>query len=616
MAAQRCDSAARRIGAGLAIALSGACCLSLPRTAAAGSFSAGELSGDYKLTLNYGLAIRMENQSQALINGPIDLFQLNPSQISSGNGFTHTGLPTTVNGDDGDRNFNKYSLISNRVSALLETEFTYENFGAIISGDGFYDLVYHQSNDNNSPDTINKLPPVNEFTDGARYYDGQRVRLLDAYVYGDWSFSNGSLLDVRIGKQLVAWGESLFFSGVSSAQSTADATKAFVPGSEVKQILLPTNQISASLAVTDLLTVKGYYKLDFKPNEIFPVGDYFSTTDSVGPGAAYSYGAINPLYLDGCPGLLGPYSNLCNLNGIGGKLFGAPPYILIPRHDDQKPSSFGQYGLALRYQLTSLTSVGLYWLRYNDPNPSVAQHSGYPVVATHPMLTTKAFNEPTADYYYVKYFDGIDMMAASYSTVIGPINVAGELSYRRHASVPVQAVELGTYDPVFSRGSLLQALTSAIYAANPHLWFNDLALVGEVGYIHVTHVNDAQSQPGIAVVGTGDTLFYDRNSWGLQALAIPTKHNVVGAWDLSLPITFGWLVKGNPSMPGAFGPLAGAGDLRFSLGAGVQYLQNLEIGVSYSFFFGDPEKNIGQSFVKQNPYVDRDYLSINVKYSL
>src|SRR5882757_7069701 len=336
--------------------------------ARAGSFDIDGIHADYKLTVNYGVAMRMKEPSNALINGPIDDFQLNLGGIFNGTGFTHTGLPTTVNQDDADRNFKQFSLINNRISGLLETQFSYDNYGVVLSGDGFYDQVYHHPNDNSSPDTVNKDLPASQFTAGARYYDGQRVRLLDAYAYGTWPITDNMTLDVRAGQQLVAWGESLFFSGMAISQSAADATKAFTPGVEVKEILLPGNQVSASLAIGDKWTLMSYYKLAFKKTEIFPVGDYFSSTDSVGPGASFSYGAVNPLFLSSCPGLLGNLSFLCQLGGgLGGTLIGAVPNILIPKGDDHKPSDFGQYGVGIKTQITPGTTLGIHYLRYTDP---------------------------------------------------------------------------------------------------------------------------------------------------------------------------------------------------------------------------------------------------------
>ena len=74
------------------------------------------------------------------------------------------------------------------------------------------------------------------------------------------------------------------------------------------------------------------------------------------------------------------------------------------------------------------------------------------------------------------------------------------------------------------------------------------------------------------------------------------------------------IVKGNPSMAGAFGALYGEGDTRASAGINFQYLQNLELGLSYAFFLGDPNKLIGNSPLHANPYADRDYASFHIKY--
>jgi two-component system phosphate regulon sensor histidine kinase PhoR len=67
---------------------------------------------------------------------------------------------------------------------------------------------------------------------------GARARMLDLYGFAALPIGD-KLLDVRVGNQVVSWGESLFFPNTSGAQSPADATKSNVPGTEVKDILLP-----------------------------------------------------------------------------------------------------------------------------------------------------------------------------------------------------------------------------------------------------------------------------------------------------------------------------------------------------------------------------------------
>ena len=169
-----------------------------------------DIDAEYKLTVNYSASMRVKDPDNALVNGPIN---------------ATSKLPSTINFDDGDRNFKAGSLVNNRISGLAELLVRGPHYGLALSGDGFYDQVYHHPNDNDSPGTVNKSePPPSRFTDGARYYDGQRVRLLDAYAYGSWPIGDNMNLDVRAGQQLVAWGESLFFSGMAISQSAADAT--------------------------------------------------------------------------------------------------------------------------------------------------------------------------------------------------------------------------------------------------------------------------------------------------------------------------------------------------------------------------------------------------------
>ena len=114
----------------------------------------------------------------------------------------------------------------------------------------------------------------------------------------------------------------------------------------------------------------------------------------------------------------------------------------------------------------------------------------------------------------------------------------------------------------------------------------------------------------------GERTDYDEAAAGCQTLAIPTRQNLVPGWDFSMPISYGYLFYGNPSMSGAFGPLYGEGDQRLGVGVSMRYLQNLQVGVSYNMFFGDADKTIGESTLKANTYVDRNYLSFNVKYLL
>src|SRR5262245_26720524 len=168
----------------------------------AGSAKLGDdINVDYSLTLNYGLQSRVENRAAALIDGPL----------------TAQGIPSTANSDDGDRNFKK-GLTSNRLSALGEVDIHRGDFGFFTRATGFYDDVYHRSNDNDSPGTVNKSGPNDEFTHDARKFMGERARFLDVYAYGNFRLGEESRLNLRLGNQVVQWGESLFFPNIAGAQ--------------------------------------------------------------------------------------------------------------------------------------------------------------------------------------------------------------------------------------------------------------------------------------------------------------------------------------------------------------------------------------------------------------
>lgn len=530
---QRNNSTARRLASTLLFAS-----LGFSGVASAGSFDLGTsgINAQYTMTLGYALGMRTESPSDSLINGPID-----PA----------TGLATTVNADDGDRNFKSGSLVNNRISALGELTLSAKNYGMVVRGDAFYDNAYRRHNDNDSPTTVNKSGDNDEFTNSTRRYNGQRFRLLDAYAYTDLNFGTNAHLNVRAGRQVVAWGESLFFSGIASAQGPADATKAAVPGAELKTILLPTEQIAMQLGFNNRLSLMGYYKLRYKATELQPVGSFLSTTDVVGPGAEMIHAAA------------GPFD--------------------IPRGKDNQPSDHGQYGVGLKYQATDATSVGLYWLRYHNTNPAGVS---FDITQVAPGVFV-----PTA--YHVDYADGIHMAGASFSTYAGGANVAGEVSYRSGVDMTINT--LG--GPVAARGRLTQALLSAIYTVSPNALSQEINLVGEAGYVHVNGVEGGKS-----------ALANDVNSWAVSTSATFNYRNVFPRWDLALPVTYAVIGKGTPAMSGSFGSLYGEHDQRASLFANFTYLQNFQVGVGYNAFLGSAD-------LAKRPYADRDYAAINLKYS-
>lgn len=593
------------------------------------------IDGDSQLSATYSTAIRVEKPSDGIINPPP------PPEIPVAD-FLKV---SQFNYDDGDQNFNKGSVINNRLTFLGELNFSKDDYGLVLRGDAFYDRAYRKRNDNNSPDTINKLEgPTNQFTDDARYRDGRRLRMLDAYVYGSWYLGEETALNVRLGRHIAAYGESLFFSGISFAQAPADATKAAVPGADVKSILLPVNQISAQLSLNDKLSFVGQYKLEFKPTELNPVGEYFSPADVVGPGAEFIYGLKNPLYfanyqntnllstdtlqlLQTATGFLGVQlpaggalsSLLTALDGVLPNIPiplgqipqpGQPQYINVMREHDIKPSDFGQYSVGVKYQVTPTTNIGAFRLRYHDTNPSPVQNYGSAplLVAPNgtPIISTGQLGLLVPVTYNIRYFDGIDMTALSMSTSILGANVGMDVTYRQGTPVLVDA-DGGIQGPIPTpvRGDVGQIQFSGLYTIGPAFFWDTLTLVGEIGYNNVFSHNEA-------CAATADScrmdLTYTRDASAVQGIILIDKKNVFPAWDATIPIVLGAMIDGQSSLLAGFGQLNGPGDYRASVGITFTRLQALQLGIAYNAY-------IGSADYKLRPFQDRDNVSMSAKYN-
>jgi hypothetical protein len=519
--------------------------------AQAGSINLGDRSAtlDYLVNLTYSAAWRAEKPDDR--------------------------LTANINGDDGDRNFDQGSMINNRLAVLGELNFRYGYYGAFVRGSAFYDDVYHRDNDNDSPDTVNKSGPNDQFSDAAEKYLGERARLLDAYVYGGWNIGS-TALDLRVGRQVVSWGESLFFPNMSGAQSPADATKSNVPGTEVKEILLPVGQAYVQWGLMPRVSLAAYYQWEWQGTELNPAGAYFSTTDVIGPGAEYLRLANLPLP----PPLPTAYN--------------------VPRGADLKPDDDGQWGVSTKFQLGDATELGVYHIVYHDKAPvgvltqtgTVNFDLGGGVVVPVPGLPAS---------YQALYVDDIKMTAISVATQLMGTAIAGEVSYRQDAGININVG--ATNSPTPGRADAVQANLSFTRLILPTVAWDTLTLVGEVSWLQVEDV-----QP-IEVDGESyDTPSNGEKAAAYQMLAQFGYQQVFPGWDLTLSFVAANMFDGKPAINGALGSLTGEGDERYSTGFSFKYQQNLELQLAYNGYRGTPN-------LVNKTLADRSNVAFSAKYS-
>jgi len=467
-----------------------------------------------------------------------------------------------LNSNDGNNNFDK-GLISNRLTLLVDLDFSRDNYGLFLRGKAFYDDVYRDDDTNldatgyisyNSGELYGGDARRGEFPGQTRDQHGDTIEILDAFAYATWELPGDRLFDLRVGRQVVNWGESTFYQGINSIQNRVDATAANTPGVEVKEILLPTGAIYGQLDLLANLTLEAYYQYEWIENDLNGVGSYFSINDQVGPGAnSFIIPTPNsPFVPEAIRG------NEYQLRGV-------------PRLADDNASDSGQWGVALHYVTESNWDIGLYHVNGHDKKPSFALD----------YITVPGAPAPVPIDYRLRYFEDIAGTALSFTTVIGETNVQGELSFLDGTPM-VDAAG----DP--RREDFIKAQLGGSHVFGPSFLADDTVLTFEGFYAEVTSSDS-------------DELREDDSAWGYSLLAEFSYNNVLQGWDLKVPLYLKHDVSGIVREVQHFEDAQVV-----SLGLKGIYLNNLTINLAYAWYFGGGDDNLLR---------DRDNIALTAKYS-
>ena len=451
-----------------------------------------------------------------------------------------------ANENDGNANFSKKGIVSNRLDLLTEFDVTRGNFGLRISHSAWNDAKYLRTNTNDGTLGVSNFAgqPANEFIPATRDQHGRGNEILDAFVYGKGSVGEMPA-SIRIGKHALQYGESLFFgqNGIANAQGPVDIAKIVsVPNWQFKEVLLPVEQISGSLQVAESLTLGGYYQLKWRPSKIAGVGSYFSNQDYIGGGRVYlPSGPVN-----------------------------------TDSSKDQTPGNSGQFGAQLRWSPAgSAFEYGLYAARYNDKTPSV------PV-----------FDLINGNVHKV-YAQGIKTLGASVTSSVGQLNWALEGSVRTDAPLSSDPAVLGgapfmppancdgsTSNPCHALGKTAHLNLSGIYVLTKSGLWDGGALVAELAWNRVLSVTKNPSTVGFGGLDPNTT----RDAAAFRMIFEPQYFQVLPGLDLSIPIGLGYNFGGRSSAIFNFaGGASKAGDV--SAGVKGKY-QEWNVGLNYTRFFG------------------------------
>ncbi len=333
------------------------------------------------------------------------------------------------NADDGDRAF-RPGPVSERADILSELDIRLPDsglgeLGIDASADGWYDEAYHQKTANTSPATFNPVSvPNTQFPKDVRALEGGEAELLTANVHD--SFAVGDMpATLRLGRQTLLWGESLFSTenGIAAGQAPVDDIKALSqPLAEAKELFLPVTQAVASLVPWPWVSIEAYAQAEWRPDRLPGVGSFFSTSD----------------ILD-----------------VGGErlLDGTSAYL---RSSDRRPNDLGQFGAALKLN-TGAVDLGFYALRFDAKSPQIF------------LAPNGSAAGPVLGHYGLVYPRGIGLFGASFSVFAGDSNLAGEISLRD--SMPLVSRLPSDAASPYARGTTLHGQISSVTQLPPgKLW--------------------------------------------------------------------------------------------------------------------------------------------------
>lgn len=578
-------------------------------------------------TVSYGVGMRMAERDDGLVakahfNPLIAQLPLD-QQIAAPGRFS-------ANSDDGNLNFDRHDLIFNQARINSELSIDFDRFGAFIRGNYFYDFTLND---------MDALPKK------ARDYVGERARLLDAYIYGNFDVGD-HVLSVRAGRQVVSWGESTFLAGGINSINPVDVTALRTAGAQLKDAFLPQAMIWASMDFTPNLSAEALWLGEWNEVEAEPSGTFFATNDFATAGGSYAmlnFGLVPQPVRN--PDL---YDPVCRQGNYGASDSNLPPQLVavgcsasFPRAADNKPHYSGQYGVALRYFADWFhdTEFGFFYLRH---------HSRLPVLSGR-AVTSAA---PSSGAVIVEFPEDINLYGISFNTTVAGWSVAGEVSYRSNLPIQIDDVELlyaglsplnaaipdpysrfisqlGQYAPgeyiqgyERRRVSQGQVTLTKVFGPGNFLNANEIAFVTEVGATHVWDLPDpsilrfegagtdtfggpSQETGGNSRSPTTTTSgFVTKNSWGYRMVMAPTYNNLFGTpWNLTPTLAFNHDVDG--VSPGPGGNFI-KGRKQITAGLNFNYMSRWAAGVSYTNFFGGGNHNLLR---------DRDFIAASLSYS-
>lgn len=590
--------------------------------AVAGKFALENgLTGSFDSTISFGMQMRMEGRDKSIIsndNGGNVPTVGKLSEKVNGPGFGFNSNPdfNYLQTDDGDLNYDKHDIVSAVVKGTHELFITQQgNWSALAR--------VTWSSDFKADDT-RRSPGLRHDAEKAVE---QNVTLLDLWVAKEFLIGEQNA-KVKLGNQVMNWGEDVFIIGGVSTINAFDLRKIHTPGVQLKEVYIPAPMISFATGLGNGFSTEAYYQFKWNSFNFDPSGTYWSAADFIGKGG--KRGAFIPSSLLGLPaGTVGDINNKL-LGRDAATLTGFPGIVPIK---NTEPKDSGQYGINLRFKPAGGdTEFAGYYIHYHDKIPFVGFRQDLTqACAAAPVPCTPGTN--IAGYTaIVQYGEDKELFGLSMNTTVGDWAVGAELSYRPRESVAIDPtvpldprVPWGTTSFSKPKYNLLQqAIDSPTGVATVKGYTNEekyqahvtgfyllpqsitMALGASEGFflgeVAVSHF------PGLDLSGAVPYLLQnytmpDKTSWGYVAEFGLTYANAFqSGWNVSPVVDFYHDVQG--TSPTALPFVEGRKALAMNLNFNYQDVWKGNIG--YTAYWGGGNMNLLR---------DRDVLTMSISRS-
>ncbi|AZD10421.1 Type V secretory pathway, adhesin AidA [Pseudomonas chlororaphis] len=594
------------------------------------SFNIGEIEGQFDSSLSLGASWSTQSPNKNLIG-----------VNNGGHGLSQTS-------DDGHANFKSGETFSKIFKGIHDLELKYGDTGVFVRGKYWYDFELK--------DESREFKDISDSNrkEGAKSSGGQ---ILDAFVYHNYSIAEqpGS---VRLGKQVVSWGESTFIGGGINSINPIDVSAFRRPGAEIKEGLIPVNMFYVSQSLTDNLSAEAFYQIEWDQTVVDNCGTFFSQPDIIADGCTDNLRVLNKRST--IPSIaLGPLAAAgVDVNEEG---------VLVRRGPDRDARDSGQWGVSFKYMYEPLdTEFGAYFMNYHSRAPIFSATGAPQSVFDRVAALPPAFRAlgplvvAGSSEYFVEYPEDIRLYGLSFSTTL-PTGTAwsGEISYRPNAPVQLNSTDIlfagvrplgGTLANAslldgspgqdlhgYRRKEITQLQTTFTHFFDQVMGASRLTLVGEVGLTYVgglestskvRYGRDPVYGPGeLPATGSLDTCsqilntstingagagaatnnrsrncnddgFTTSTSWGYRGRAIWEYNDVFAGVNLKPNVAWSHDVSGySPGPGGNFEE----GRKAISLGVDAEYQNTYTASLAYTNFFDG----------KYTTVDDRDFVALS-----